>query len=191
MSRMEVAGGKLWVSCELVKSKAEMWLGEPKSYLIFTTFTMHGAKSLFYSNLSSAFSVLTFCAEQMQPRTACVAEGRCQLSTTSGCLAWLCSCLCWWLYNAPWRRFMIRLRQSWQECPVSLATTFPLILLHLLSNIQYFGNCSSHRAEGRGPWLKSTSLPPGPTAVASPCPRKGVRLPSELPLQGRWVQELV
>lgn len=37
---------------------------------------------------------------------------------------------------------MISLRQSWHECLVSLATIFPLILIHLLSNILYLGNYS-------------------------------------------------
>lgn len=75
---------------------------------------------------------------------------------------WLCSCLCLWLCNAPWRRFMMSLWQSWHECLVSLATIFPLILIHLLSNIQYSGNRSpphsNHKASDRGLVLNGISF---------------------------------
>ena len=105
----------------------------------------------------------------MWPHAFYLAEGRCQLPkwrlvprATSGSLAWLCSCLCLWLCNAPWRRFMMSLRQSWHKCPVSLATIFPLILIHLLSNIQYSGNAphliSNHKADDRGLLLNGVSF---------------------------------
>lgn len=47
---------------------------------------------------------------------------------------------------------MISLQQSWQECPVSLATIFSLILIHLLSNTQYLGNCSPPHFQSQSKW---------------------------------------
>lgn len=112
----------------------------------------------------ATFPLLLVCVNfsQWTDVTTHILFGRRQMSTpwngclvpraTSGFLAWLCSCLCLWLYNAPWRHFMISLRQSWHEYLVSLATIFPLILIHLLSNIQYLGNCSPPHFQSQNRW---------------------------------------
>ena len=84
---------------------------------------------------------------------------------------------------------MISLQPGWHECLVSLATTFPLLLTHLLRSTQRWGSCPHlvpGPKAGGGALVRGTQIPhPEPVFPAG----NRIELQSEASLQGRWVDD--